>query len=212
MKSAIEAYLSGRQHKAGETVQFGWFVFRIAAAGSPPSIESLDFRQMASFTDDFRMAEQIAASQTETLRSFSVSDCPCTLMQSALVSVSYSPGHHDAFLQRQESTDASDSGWYVGILHDPADMNDVATFSRRSLYELTIHDMRLAPFWLLPTQTTIKLRDHASFQLCPHTNQQGRTRRGWSTAVAPFAFSMLHSHFNLNPASNARRRHCGASA
>jgi hypothetical protein len=27
-----------------------------------------------------------------------------------------------------------------------------------------------------------------------------------------FRFSMLHPHFNLNPASNALRRHCGASA
>lgn len=164
MKSAIEANLSGRQHSAGETVQFGWFVFRIAAAGIPPRLESLDFRQMASFTDDFRIAEQIRASQTDTLRSFGASECPCTLQQSALVSVSYTPGHSDAFLQRQESTDANDSGWYVGILDDPADMDDVATFTRRSLYELTIHDMRLAPFWLLPTQTTIQLRDYASFQ------------------------------------------------
>jgi hypothetical protein len=108
------------------------------------------------------MAEQIAASQTDTLRSFGVSECPCTLQQTALVSVSYTPGHPDAFLQRQEGTDANDSGWYVGVLDDPADMDDVATFSRRSLYELTIHDMRLARFWLLPTGTTIRLRDHAT--------------------------------------------------
>jgi hypothetical protein len=122
-------------------------------------------RTLSSFTDDFRMAEQIEASQADTLCTFGVSECPCTLRQSALVSVSYTPGHPDAFLQRQESTDANDSGWYVGILDDPADMDDVATFIRRSLYELTIHDMRLAPFWLLPTQTTIHLRDHASEQL-----------------------------------------------
>ena len=162
MKSAIEAYLLGRKHSAGETVQFGWFVFRIAEAGSPPRIESLDFRQMASFTEDFQMTEKIEAWQTETLRSFGASECPCTLMQFALISASYTHGHPDAFMQRQESTDANDSGWYVGILDDPADMDDVATFSRRSLYELTIHDMRLAPFWLLPTGTTIHLRDHAT--------------------------------------------------
>ena len=162
MKSAVEAYLSDRQHRAGETVQLGWFVFRIAEAGSPPRIESLDFREIASFTDDFRVTEMIEASQTETLRSFGVSECPCTMMQTALISVSYTPGHPDTFLQRQESTDANDSGWYVGILDDPADMNDVDTFSRRSLYELTIHDMRLARFWLLPTGTTIHLRDHVT--------------------------------------------------
>jgi hypothetical protein len=84
------------------------------------------------------------------------------LRQFALVSISYTPGHPDAFLQRQESTDANDSGWYVGVLGDPADMHDVATFSRRSIYELTIHDMRLARFWLLPTGTTIRLRNHAT--------------------------------------------------
>ncbi len=162
MKSAIEAYLSGRQHWVGETVQLGWFVFRIAEAGNPPRIESLDFRQIASFTDDFRMAEQIDASQQDTLRSFGVAEHPCTLRQSALVSISYAPDHPDAFLQRQDSTDDNDSGWYVGVSDDPADMDDVASFSRRSLYELTIHDMRLARFWLLPTGTTIHLRDHAT--------------------------------------------------
>lgn len=162
MKSAIEAYLSGREIRAGETVQFGWFVFRIAEAGHPPRIESLDFRQLASFTHDFRLAEQIDASQKDTVRSFGVAEHPCTLRQSALVSVSYAPNHPDAFLQRQESTDANDSGWYVGVLDDPADMHDAATFSRRSLYELTIHDMRLARFWLLPTGATICLRDHAT--------------------------------------------------
>jgi hypothetical protein len=77
MKSAIAANLSGREIRAGETVKVGWFVFRIAAAGSSPRIESLDFRQLASFTDDFRMAEQIDASQTDTLRSFGVSECRC---------------------------------------------------------------------------------------------------------------------------------------
>ncbi len=145
-------------------MQFGWFVFRIAEAGHPPRIESLDFRQLASFTDDFRMTEEIDALQKDTLHSFGAAEQPCTLQQSALVSISYSPGHPDAFLQRQESTDTNDSGWYVGVLNDPADMNDVATFSNHSLYELTIHDLRLARFWLLPTGTTICLRDHSTEQ------------------------------------------------
>jgi hypothetical protein len=159
--STIQAFLAERPHKAGETVEYGWFVFRIVEAGQPPRIESLDFQRLASFTEDFSAAEHIHALQTETLRRFRAAECPCNLWQSALVSASYAPGHERAFLQRQPATDSNDSGWYLGILNDPLDMDDVASFTRRSLYELTIHDTRLAAFWLLPAGPVILLRDYA---------------------------------------------------
>jgi len=157
MKLLVQKFLSERTHKAGETVQFGWFVFKIVERGQPPRIQSLDFRQMASFTDDFSEAERIHSLQIAALKQFEASECPCTLLQYALVSVSYSPERDDVFIERQQPTDASDSGWYVGIFNDGRDMNDIASFTHRSLYELTIHDMRMAPYWLLPPGTIVSL-------------------------------------------------------
>jgi hypothetical protein len=150
MKSLVQKFLSGRSYSAGEIVEFGWFIFRIAEPGQPPRIESLDFRKMASFTDDFSEAERIHSLQLAALSQFEASECPCTLRQSALVSVSYTPEGDDVFIERLQPADRNDSGWYVGVYNDSEDMSDVASFTRRSLYELTIHDMRLAPYWLLP--------------------------------------------------------------
>lgn len=157
IKALLQEFLSSRPHKAGETIQFGWFIFQIAQPGPPPRIESLDFRRMASFTEDFSEAERIHAAQKDALGKFNATETDCTLWQSALVSVSYSPGHADAFLKRDRSMNGNDSGWYVGVFDDPADMSDVASFSRRSLYELTIHDERMAPFWLFPVGTVVSL-------------------------------------------------------
>ena len=159
MKSLVQKFLSERTHKVGETVQFGWFIFRIAEPGRPPRIQSLDFQKMASFTDDFSEAERIHALQLAALRQFQRPECPCTLQQFALVSLSYSPKRDDVFIERQSPADGNDSGWYVGIFNDTRDMNDPASFVHQSLYELTIHDMRLAPHWLLPPGTVVPITD-----------------------------------------------------
>jgi hypothetical protein len=66
IKTAAENFLSHRTHNAGETVQFGWFVFRIASSRKPPKIESLDFRDIASFTENFSEADRIYNLQLET--------------------------------------------------------------------------------------------------------------------------------------------------
>ena len=164
MKSLVQKFLSERPHDAGETVQFGWFIFRIAERGQPPRIESLDFRQMASFTDDFSEAERIHSLQTDALRQFEASECHCTLQQFALVSASYTPEREDVFIERQQPADGNDSGWYVGIFADPRDMDDSASVTQRSLYELTIHDMRMAPYWLLPPSTIVPLTKDTQFE------------------------------------------------
>jgi hypothetical protein len=157
IKLLVEKFIADRPHHVGETVQFGWFIFRIAERGRPPRIESLDFRQIASFTEDFSEVERIHSLQTAALVQFNASESPCTLWQSALVSASYSPRCSGAFLERQAPTDGNDSGWYVGVFNDTRDMDDIDSFGRRSLYELTIHDMRMAPYWLLPRGTIVSL-------------------------------------------------------
>ena len=170
MKSHVQKFLSERPHESGETIQLGWFIFRIAERGQPPRIETLDFREMASFTDDFSEAERIHSLQTDALGQFEASECPCTLRHFALVSASYSPEREDVFIERQQPADGNDSGWYVGIFDDPRDMDDVTSFTQRSLYELTIHDMRMAPYWLLPPGTIVSLTKDIQFE---HPKKKG---------------------------------------
>lgn len=156
IKQLVQRWLGGRPHKPGETVQFGWFVFRITDSAE---IETLDFKKIASFTTDFTEVERIHALQRITLERCGRSEEECTLMQSAVVSLSYSPGRVDAFLKRDVPTDGNDSGWYVGVSDERRRMDDVTSFGRCSLYELTIMDMRMAPFWLLPRGTKVTLHN-----------------------------------------------------
>lgn len=105
IKHLVQQHLVGRPHKPGETVQFGWFIFRIASSGE---IETLDFKEMASFTMEFSVVESIHALQRSTLARVGRGEEECTLRHSAVVSVSYYPGHVDAFLERNTPTNASD--------------------------------------------------------------------------------------------------------
>lgn len=136
--------------KVGETVQFGWFVFRVIGGNDRLDLETLDFRQVASFTTDFKIPEQIYWAQHETLRRLGAKEMPCVLNNPALVSRSYQPRGLNTFIERCSPTFDGDCGWYVGVIDKTIDFNDPASFVHRSLYELTIHDERLARFWLLP--------------------------------------------------------------
>ena len=148
-ESALQ-YLKTRDAKVGETVQLGWFVFRIIEGQVGIDLESLDFRALASFTSDFRIAEQIHWAQNETLRLLGVDELACTLTDPALVSRSYRPGGENTFIERCSPTSDTDCGWYVGVVDESLDINDADSFVHQSLYELTIRDERFARFWLLP--------------------------------------------------------------
>jgi hypothetical protein len=157
IKQLAQQYVARRPHKPGETIEFGWFIFRIVNNAQPPELESLDFRKIASFTTDFSAAEQIHELQRSTLARCGRDEQRCVLWHSAVVSLSYSPGRMDAFLKRDAPTDANDSGWFVGVFDEQRSMADATSFTRRSLYELTIRDMRMASYWLLPRGTVVTL-------------------------------------------------------
>jgi hypothetical protein len=59
--------------------------------------------------------------------------------------------------ERQCPSRNNDSGWYVGVLNVPRDMTDQNSFEFRSLYELSIADDRMIPFWLLPVGKCVML-------------------------------------------------------
>ena len=150
IKQRAQLYMVDRPNQKGETIQFGWFIFRIVSEGNPPEIETLDMKRMASFTSDFTEADRIHGLQMNLLAYHSAEPDGCCLRQSAMVSKSYRPGAERAFMKHDNSAGGNDSGWYVGVMDDPIDMNDPMSFELRSLYELSIHDDRMFPFWLLP--------------------------------------------------------------
>lgn len=167
LKNLVLDFLADRPHQAGETVQCGWFVFRIVRSGSPPEIETLDMKRFASFTTDFTEAERICQLQNEIINRHQVDASTCSLRHSALVSKSYSPGNSEVFLKHDRLSGDTDSGWYVGVHEEPLDMSDVDSFELRSLYELTVQDMRMAPYWPLPEGFLVHLDNGKIEQFAP---------------------------------------------
>ncbi|HQR06647.1 MAG TPA: hypothetical protein PLN21_07485 [Gemmatales bacterium] len=105
---------------------------------------------MASFTRDFGPVERIYAEQSTVLAKQRVAPESCALWHAALISRSYTPDVPYAFMERLDSLEDNKSGWYIGVADDPLDVNEPANLHFQSLYELTIHDARFAPYWLLP--------------------------------------------------------------
>lgn len=162
----IEGFLANRAVAVGQTVEFGWLIFKIRALGPPLLLESLDFRAVASFTTDLSEAERIHQLQIAVLKANFTGGEPCTLRDSAVVSRSYTPGHPDAFLKRDTIVRGQDSGWYLGVLDDKLDFDDPSSFFKQSLYEITIMDSRAAAFWLLPVGSIVALQN-AEVELLP---------------------------------------------
>ena len=143
-------HLRTQNAQAGETVQCGWFLFQVIEGKDGLDLMTLDFKAIASFTDDFQIPEQVHWAQQETLRRLGASPQHCTLRSPALVSRAYRPGAFNVYLERCEPVSEGDSGWYVGVINESLDLDDAKSFVHQSLYELAIHDERLARFWLLP--------------------------------------------------------------
>lgn len=138
-----------REAKVGETVQSGWFVFRIVDGQNGTDLEALDFMALASFTSDFQIPEQIHWAQHETLTRLGVDESACRLSDPALVSRSYRARGRNAFIARCAPASGTDSGWYAGVAGETRDFNDVDSLHHQSRYELAIHDERFSRFWLL---------------------------------------------------------------
>src|SRR5687768_12940810 len=152
LRANVLDFLSDRTVKHGESVEHGWFIFQTVVENGRMDLETLDFRAMASFTRDFGTVERIDREQRAVLAEQQLEPERCALWHAALISRSYTPGAPHAFMERLDPLGDNDSksGWYIGVADDPLDVNDPSNLHFQSLYELTIHDTRFAPYWLLP--------------------------------------------------------------
>jgi hypothetical protein len=150
IRNDVLAFLAKRRVESGESVEYGWFIFQTIIKDGQLDVETLDFKEMASFTSDFSAVERIHGEQMAVLRGEGVEPGWCVLWHCAIVSRSYVPGHEQAFVSRLDELNQNKSGWYVGVADDPLDVNDVENLCLRSLYELSIRDSRFTPYWLLP--------------------------------------------------------------
>jgi hypothetical protein len=160
IRSNVLNFLSNRTVKTDECVEYGWFIFRTVVESGQLNLETLDFHAIASFTRDFGRAEQINAEQSAVLAELGVEPEHCALWHAALISRSFQSGAPNAFMSRLNPIEGNKSGWYIGVADDPLDVNASANLHFQSLYELTIYDMRFAPYWLLPVGFVVEFGDN----------------------------------------------------
>ena len=153
VRADVLKFLADRHVTHGESVEYGWFWFRAILEDGRVDLETLDCKAMASFTRDFHHVEEIHLAQMDVLareRERIVEPGWCTLAHAAVVSTSLMSGHPTVFMVRDGPIVGSKSGWYVGTTDDTRNPDDASTYEMKSLYELSISDRRLLPYWLLP--------------------------------------------------------------
>jgi hypothetical protein len=150
IKPAVLELLQMRNAKPGEKVEFSWFWFQVCEEAGRLDVETLDFQRMASFTRDFTVVDDIHAQQMQVLAEAGVEAQRCTLMHYGRADTYYEPGDPETFMSRISGAEEDFSGWVVGVRKQGLPLNQLRGFDRMSLYELSIRDQRLLPYWLLP--------------------------------------------------------------
>jgi hypothetical protein len=167
LKNVLIDQLRTRRAKPGEKVEAGWHVFRVVEGKSGIDLETLDFQEMASFTRDFRIAEQIHEEQSRVLKEAGAQAERCTVRHFANVDTSFEPGHADVFMSRVAPAKRDDSGWVVGMRADKLRVNDLSSHDAMSLYEISLQDRRLISYWLLPVGWSVVFEDNAPVVVPP---------------------------------------------
>lgn len=166
VKNEVLARLGSRGARPGEIVEFGWIALRVCGTPSALDVEALDFQAMASFTTDLTRALQVHQQQMDILREAGAEPERCTQRHAGLVSRGYVPGQPGTFLTRLGPARRSDSGWVIGSVEERLTKESLKNSHFISLYEISLSDPRLLPFWLLPSYFTVVV--HAdSYELIP---------------------------------------------
>jgi hypothetical protein len=169
-KNEVLAWLSLRGARPGETVEFGWLELRVCGTPSALDVETLDFQAMASFTTDLSHAIHVHQQQMDLLREAGSEPERCTLRHAGLVSRGYVPGQPEAFLTRLGPARQRDSGWVIGSVAERLTKDSLRNSRFISLYEISLSDPRLLPFWLLPSYYTVVLHVDSHELIPPDTD------------------------------------------
>lgn len=164
MKDKIIKYFGAENLKQDETIEFSWFIFKVIEKNNSIDLQTLDFKSMGSFNQDFELIENLHRSQAKTLANENVEADPCNLRQYAIVSKSYNPESNAYFISRDTKQDGNNSGWYLGMLNETLDINNPENLKIVSLYELSIQNKKLIPYWLLPVGYQVVFTDNVTIQ------------------------------------------------
>lgn len=148
---------SGVKFKEGELIRFGWFYFRILDTEQGLSLYGPDLKNFPlQWQHDISMSLNLALVQKYVTESYNLGIEECDLNQTAVVSKSIEE-RTDFFLNRLGPAKDKNSGWYIGFVDDPLNMDDPKSFKMMTLYELSLNIPDAVKFWMLPTNCQVLL-------------------------------------------------------
>lgn len=148
---------SGTAFKEGEMIRFGWFYFRILEGEAGLTLFGPDLKNFPlQWQPDISMSLNLALVQKYVTESYGLGIEECDLNMTAVVSKSIEE-RTDFFLNRLGPAKDKNSGWYIGFVDDPLDMNDAKSFKMMSLYELSLQIPDAIKFWFLPGNCQVLL-------------------------------------------------------
>jgi hypothetical protein len=170
---------SGAKFEAGETVQIGWMLTKLAQGANGALIVTEP--DMKSFPIVFVDSVDATAShlrcQVDSVESFLRKDDAefPSLLQSVVVHANYKHARRVVF--ERLDANGSDSGWWLSDLADPLASSDASRFSLVSLYQLAIDRPELIKFFAFPPGLQIVF-----------DGRTGVTRDGEELPVRPGSF------------------------
>jgi hypothetical protein len=155
-----EAVAAGTRFKAGETVQLGWAVLRlIDRPDGTLGVLEPDLRGSLKWVESVDQSLFETWRQQEVLRSLGLDEyfSPPRQAQRAVVCtrVWESPG---LLMGRAKSTEALDSGWFVGCTDEGHDHEAAESLQAVPLIELAARSPALAQFFALPVGSDVAVR------------------------------------------------------
>jgi hypothetical protein len=158
MVATIEQMVAdGAVFRAGETFQIGWMLTRVQEKGpryltlEEPDMSSMPIKWIPGITHTLRQ-KMLQVFMLDSVALRHEMQIPI-ILQSLIACTRYTDS--DFFMSRSESTNESDSGWFVGCRDHRHDHNDTGNLRCVSLYEAFLGQWGIQGFVTFPVGATV---------------------------------------------------------
>jgi hypothetical protein len=154
------------QVKEGQQVEFGSTVLSIAKEEQELAIVEPDLfidDPLSHWIDDITITLRLARDQIAFLSMLDLKPVGCSLFQKMVVGKN-ALSHPNIYLHRQASSDANDSGWFIGYSdnsQDEMDANDPENYDSMYIFELFQTRPRFLEMICLPVGYVAIIKDNS---------------------------------------------------
>jgi len=155
----IDMANSGSVFKDGQTLQMGWMWFKFKEVAGTLCLQVPESGKMPFIWNrDCSAGLNTVMMQKFVNDSFGIEQMECHACQSAIL-LKGLDRKDGMFMNRLDSLNANDSGWFIGAERGNADVNDPENLERKSLWEISCIFPETLLFWMLPSGWQVVFND-----------------------------------------------------